>query len=230
MKHTSMIPPNLQFFADGGEGGAVAENQPVTPTDGAETQNASASQPTDGSTGKAPAGMAELADTLLKVIDERTKRAEKAVTRSMAEQHGVSEAELAQIVERYKAEKAKELPPEAQRQIKEATERANALMIAAEVRTIGAEMGLIDPETALLLMDKSKTKVDPSGKVEGVKDALSALKEAKPYLFGREQKPAAWSWKHGDGKVSMPSRAAQIAAEYHANLYGAPQGSQNKGV
>ena len=65
--------------------------------------------------------------------------------------------------------------------------RANELLIAADVRNTGAVMGLIDAETALLLLDRTNVKVDDKGAVTGVKEALEALKTAKPYLFGTPQ-------------------------------------------
>lgn len=221
MKTFTEMPMNLQFFADGGEGasgnqaGTAQEGTQSTMTTGqrAEAQGAPAQQVNQA--GQIPAN---LADTLIQALEARTARAEKSVTRSIAEQYGVSEEELTGIVNRYKAEKANQLPEAAQKQIREATEKAHGMMIAAEVRAMGAQMGLVDAETALLLLDKSKVSVSEDGKVEGVKDALEALKTAKPYLFGA--KDAAWGMKLGGASAEPVSRARMIAQNYYKNKYG----------
>lgn len=92
-------------------------------------------------------------------------------------------------------------------------------MIAAEVRAYGAQMGLLDAETALLLLDKSHVSVSEDGKVQGVKEALEALKTDKPYLFGARD--AAWGMKLGGTGTEPPSRAQMIAQNYYNNKYGA---------
>ena len=126
-----------------------------------------------------------LAETLVKALDLRTQRAERSVLKSMSEQYGMSESELTAILDKAKAEKAKQLPADMQAKLDAANERASTLLLTAEVKSVGAEMGLIDPETALLLIDRTKAKVGDDGTVEGVKDALDALKTSKPYLFGK---------------------------------------------
>ena len=179
------IPLNLQFFADGGEGAgadpAQGAGKPVNPP-------ASTTQPT------APSPAPTLnAEDFLKALESRTQRAEKSVVRSFAEQYGMTEDELTSILDQAKAEKAKKLPDDVQRQIDEAQQKANEVLIAADVRSIGSEMGLLDVDTALLLMDKSRIKVEDT-KVSGVKEALEALKTSKAFLFGQTQ-PAAWAGK-----------------------------------
>lgn len=217
METFTEMPMNLQFFADGGEDA----NQAGTTQDG--TQNPTSKQEAaqgHASQQSAQAGQipANLPDLLIQALESRTERAEKSVTRSIAEQYGVSEEELTGIVNRYKAEKANQLPEAAQKQIREATEKAHGMMIAAEVRAMGAQMGLLDAETALLLLDKSRVKVSEDGKVEGVKDAMEALKTAKPYLFGA--KDAAWGMKLGGTGAEPASRARMIAQNYYKNKYG----------
>lgn len=69
---------------------------------------------------------------------------------------------------------------------------------------------------------------------DGLKDAeglLKPIKESYADFFGVDSQAGAPPVNPPSGNLSGRSgRAAQIAAEYHANLYGAPQGSQNKGV
>lgn len=161
----SNIPLNLQFFAE----------PDTTTTPPAATPPASmpaALNPND------------FANAFVKALDDRTQRAEKGVLKSMAEQYGVSEDEAKTVLEKYKSDKAATLPEAAQAKIKEATDKANGLLLAAEVKTLGASYGLVDADVALQLLDKTNIKIDDKGVVTGVKEAIEALKESKPYLFG----------------------------------------------
>lgn len=217
METFTEMPMNLQFFADGGEGAnqaGTAQEGTQNPTTQQEATQGPASQQ-NAQAGQIPAN---LSDLLIQALEARTARAEKSVTRSIAEQYGVSEEELTGIVNRYKAEKANQLPEAAQKQIREATEKAHGMMIAAEVRAMGAQMGLVDADVALQLLDRSKVSVSEDWKVKGVKDALEALKTAKPYLFGA--KDAAWGMKLGGESAEPVSRARMIAQNYYKNKYG----------
>lgn len=204
---------NLQFFADGGEvagagaaqAAAMPENQPaVTPA----THN--------------PSNNANLdVEALLRAVEARTQRAEKSVTKSLAEQYGLSESEVTALLDKAKADKAKELPAEAKRQIEEAQNNAKAVLIAADVRSVGADMGLADVDTAILLMDKSKITVDGT-KVTGTKEALEDLKAAKPFLFP-EKADGAWAQKQTGQPSGGDSRVRQMAKAYHEQKYGKPK-------
>jgi len=58
-------------------------------------------------------------------------------------------------------------------------------MISAEVRVRAAAMGIVDPDAALLLIDRSSVVyTSADGKVAGVDEALTVMLEAKPYLKG----------------------------------------------
>jgi hypothetical protein len=54
----------------------------------------------------------------------------------------------------------------------------------------------VDADVAVTLMDKTKIKVGDDGAVTGAKEALEALKESKPYLFGTPA-PKAQALKQG---------------------------------
>lgn len=45
--------------------------------------------------------------------------------------------------------------------------------------------GVVDLEAALKLVDRSKVKIDESGNITGVDEALADLKKGKTYLFGK---------------------------------------------
>jgi len=204
------IPMNLQFFADGGDGSGAqqaAAEQPVINT--APTPAESPAAPTAATP---PLSV----EAFLDAIEKRVQRAESGAVRSFAQQHGTSEQELTNLL---KAEQEKRRGADVQQQIDAANERANSVMIAAETKIMCAEMGFVDSDVAYQLMDKTAIKVDANGKVTGVKEALDALKAAKPFLVAQPQ-PAAWGQKQGDNGAGGLSLAAQREKSYHERKYG----------
>ncbi|MGN1020334.1 MAG: hypothetical protein ACI4O7_08150 [Aristaeellaceae bacterium] len=180
-----MLPLNLQLFADGGE--------PATDPQGNPTP-----EPTNNPTAPtAPQTTDQLVQTLLHAIDSRQQRAEKSVLRSMAQQYGLEESELSAMLDEARQRKQAQLPPQVQQQLDQANERANRLLIAAEIKSLGAAMGLIDPEAALQLMNREGITVDDKGAVSGAQQALDALKESKPYLFGQTTQRGSWGQPQG---------------------------------
>lgn len=125
----------------------------------------------------------DIAAALLTALETRQQRTERSVAKSFSEQYGLSETEISDILARAKAEKEAKIPEAAQAEITKQLERANGLLIAADVRAKGAALGLVDADTALLLLDKSKIKVDDKGVVTGTEEALKALQASKAYLF-----------------------------------------------
>ena len=149
-----------------------------------------------------PAGSPDaIVSALMTALESRQQRVERSITREMATQYGMSEDELTTLLNNHRAEKAKQLSPEAQQQIDAANARVQALMLQNEVTRLGASMGLIDAEAAITLMDRTKIKTENNA-ITGVQEALDALKTGKPYLFGApvQQQPAqAWGQQHGTG-------------------------------
>ena len=125
----------------------------------------------------------DIANALVAALETRTQRAERSVTKSFAEQYGLSEEEINGILAKAKAEKDAKIPEAAQAEVNKQIAQAHKLLITAEVKAKGGSMGLVDADTALLLMNMENVKVDDKGAVSGVEDALNALKEAKPFLF-----------------------------------------------
>ena len=128
----------------------------------------------------------DIAAALLTALETRQQRTERSVAKSFSEQYGLSETEISDILARAKAEKEAKIPEAAQAEITKQLERANGLLIAADVRAKGAALGLVDADTALLLLDKSKIKVDDKGVVTGTEDALKDLQASKAYLFAAQ--------------------------------------------
>jgi hypothetical protein len=71
---------------------------------------------------------------------------------------------------------------EARAKARDGEQRANERLMRAEVKALATEMGLVDADAALALMDRSKVAVKDDGTVEGAKEALEALVAAKPWL------------------------------------------------
>ena len=128
----------------------------------------------------------DIAAALLTALETRQQRTERSVAKSFSEQYGLSETEISDILARAKAEKEAKIPEAAQAEITKQLERANGLLIAADVRAKGAALGRVDADTALLLLDKSKIKVDDKGIVTGTEEALKDLQASKAYLFAAQ--------------------------------------------
>lgn len=210
------IPMNLQFFADGGDGSGAqqaAAEQPVI--------NAA---PTPAATPAAPtAATPSLSvEAMMDIIEKRSQRAENGVVRSFAQQYGMTEQEVTNLLKAEQEKRRTAIPADVQQQIDAANERANGILIAAETKSLCAELGFVDSDVAYQLMDKTAIKVDVNGKVTGVKEALEALKAAKPFLAAQSQ-PTAWGQKQGDNGAGGESRARRIAREYHEQKYGKPK-------
>lgn len=145
---------------------------------------------------------AALTTSLLNALGARQERAENGVVRSFSEQYGVSEAELKEIVANAKKEKDSKPTEAQQKQIDAALERANNMLISAEVKSIGSTMGLKDADVAKGLLDMSKITVKEDGTVEGVKAQLEELRKNKDYLFAAEvKKPMKTGMRQSQGEA-----------------------------
>lgn len=131
------------------------------------------------------------AEEFLKAYEARQARAGESMKRSYAEQKGIDEAKLDQLVSDYKKTQADKLPETAQKQIDEAKAELQKYKLSAEVTKEGAALGLLDADIALTLLPADATKPNDKGEFTGLKAALEKLKETKPFLFGVAQKPGA---------------------------------------
>lgn len=89
--------------------------------------------------------------------------------------------------EKTELQKAQEAVQKAESDRLATIERANDRLIRAEVKSIAADLDIVDGDAAYALMDRSSVAVDDDGNVTGVKAALETLLEAKPYLKGTTQ-------------------------------------------
>lgn len=65
-----------------------------------------------------------------------------------------------------------------------AEKNAKQMLLRAEVRALGAELGVVDADVVWQLVDLSKAQIADDGKITGVKEAIEALLKDKPFLKG----------------------------------------------
>lgn len=111
-------------------------------------------------------------------------------------------------------EKARADQAEAARQSERA--RADKIAVDARITVLATTMGC-DPDVAIAMIDRKEIKVDDAGTVTGAKEALEALKKAKPALFGEagSGEGAGGSVKRGTGNQT-PKGPADVAKEIAA--------------
>ena len=78
---------------------------------------------------------------------------------------------------------------EAERKATDAQQQIASAMIASEVKVRAITMGIVDPDAAFLLLDRSNVHYNADTGVSGVDDALTNLIEAKPYLRSNNRTP-----------------------------------------
>jgi len=183
MENNHKIPLNLQFFAD-------AADAADTGADTADTETQSTEQDT------ATADLNRMLATNAALQAQFDKKIEKALktAKSKWDKDQAPNAEAAQKLETFMA-------------------TMNARAIAAEVKSTGADYGLVNVDAALKLMDNSKIKVADDGTVTGVKEALDALKTTMPFLFGATQKPGAMAQRVSG---AAPSTLTGVEASFYA--------------
>ena len=91
------------------------------------------------------------------------------------------ELEQAQLSDKEKLEAR---ASEAERQAASASQRIADAMIASEVNVRASQLGAVDPDAALLLIDRTNVQYSEESGVTGVEEALTQLLETKPYLKG----------------------------------------------
>ena len=116
--------------------------------------------------------------------DERGKFSDYGDLKARAAK--ADELEQAQLSDTQKLEAR---AVEAERKAVEAQEQIASAMIASEVKIRASALGVIDPDAAYLLLDRSNVRYDAADGVSGVDDALASLLDAKPYLKGTNRTP-----------------------------------------
>lgn len=94
-------------------------------------------------------------------------------------------------------ERRKALPPEEQTRLKGLDEQVKAqqarernLTLRYEIAARAPKLGIVDPELAVLLLEKKDTvQVDEAGNVTGLDEALKALVKERPHLVRATSQP-----------------------------------------
>jgi len=144
----------------------------------------------------------------IKAEYERLKKAEEE--RKQAEMTEVErlQAKLAELEKQAQ---------EAENTKSQALELANKRLIKSEFKLVAKELGVRSEalDDAFVLADLSGVEIDEDGNVKGVREAVEALKKAKPYLFGgndyADPKIAAGEPKRGEGKDAMKRKLQELA-------------------
>lgn len=97
-----------------------------------------------------------------------------------------------------------------------AEKNAKQTLLRAEVRALGAELGVVDADVVWQLVDLSKAQIADDGKITGVKEAIEALLKDKPFLKGSAgAKPGVGAPGGNPGPTGAPDlvEAAKKLAE-----------------
>lgn len=103
MIRRTLLPMNIQFFAEGsGEGNGDGN--------GNNNQNNAGNGNSNQNTGNNNQGATYTQEQLDGIVNSRTARAEQSALRSFFQQQGMSENEVTQAINSYKAQRAKNTP------------------------------------------------------------------------------------------------------------------------
>ncbi|AUS07419.1 hypothetical protein C1X05_00130 [Laceyella sacchari] len=75
-----------------------------------------------------------------------------------------------------------------EQQINQWKEKVQQSLLKAEVKSIAAELGIVDADAAFTLMSREGVEIGEDGSVKGVREALDALAQEKPYLIRQQAK------------------------------------------
>lgn len=118
----------------------------------------------------------------------RFKELTKAKEELETLQKSQSEAEEKKL---KKDKKFEELATKREGELTKINTELSEIKIQVAVERAAVKAGITDTEAAFKLIDKAEIKVEKDGTVKGVEDAMKALVEARPYLVGKEGKPAS---------------------------------------
>lgn len=130
-------------------------------------------------------------------VNKITSELRRDLTRKTSEKFGdyddlkaraakADELEQAQLSE---AERLTARLQEAEKRAIAASDQASAAMIASEVKVRAVEMGIIDPDAAFVLMDRTNVQYSAENGVSGVEDSLTSLLESRPWLRSTNRTP-----------------------------------------
>lgn len=128
---------------------------------------------------------------LNRMFAERAKQAESALLKRLGfESPDDAEKLLAQVREKQEAEKSelqktKEIADAKDKQLQALMERQKELVVQSEVAAISNRLGIIDPDAAYRLLDKSSIEYDDDGQAKNIETLLVSMLKERPYLTGK---------------------------------------------
>lgn len=202
----------LLFRPDSGTaGGGQAAGQP------AGAQNTGDPNPNAGGAQSPPAGGGGQTFTqadIDRIVGERLAREREKYKDYEDLKKKAAEFDKIQEAQKSDLQKAQEAAKKAEEEKQKALAAANERLIKAEVKVVSTQLGIVDPDAAYALMDRSGVKVDDAGNVTGVKEALEALLKVKTYLKGGTATGSVGSPSNpGAGNPPDPVEAAKKLAE-----------------
>lgn len=78
----------------------------------------------------------------------------------------------------------KELAEKKQKEIDDLKKNNDSILINSEIKVEALKLGANNVNDVISLFDKSEIKINESGQIEGVSEAMKTFSESKPYLFG----------------------------------------------
>lgn len=151
-----------------------------------------------------------------------------------AKANAAAAEKLAKLEDAKKSEleRAQAMVADAEARAKAAEERIAKALTRAAVSAAAAKAGAIDAEAVLALLPPNSVEID-GDEVKGVDEAIKALRESKPYLFGKTKpapgsadggrqsdKPAQWTRADLKGKSSAEIEQARRAGLLTAVMAG----------
>jgi hypothetical protein len=168
----------------------------------------------DNTTSQSPpisaADAERIADSLAAALENRRQRAERSVINSFARQNNLTPEALAEFLRQREERLGDPLPDGLRETVDRRLRAADDRLIHAEIRDVGAQLGLIDPDAAFALMDKSAVSVADDGTVLGVRESLDELLRHKPYLAANASRSTgrAGNFPRGNEPSDYASRLA----------------------
>jgi len=162
----------------------VTENTEPT-VEGEPTQPVEAATPTGESTAEPTYTQEQVNQMMGKTRrEERGKFSDYGTLKERAAK--ADELEQAQLTEKERLEARVE---QAEKQAQAADQRIAEALISTAIQVQAGQMGVVDPEAASLLIDRSNVRYSAEAGVSGVEDALTQLLENKPYLKATNRTP-----------------------------------------
>lgn len=127
---------------------------------------------------------------LNRMFAERAKQAESALLKRLGfESPDDAEALVKQVREKEQAEKSElqkalELASEKDKRIQDLMNQQRELVVQSGVTTAASKLGIIDPDAAYRLLDKSLIEYDEGGQAKNIEALLVSMLKERPYLTG----------------------------------------------